>query len=63
MRRRLIARRCLDQRGASAAEYALLVGLVAMVIIGTIGVLGLELAGLLDRSCTEVATATASSCS
>jgi Flp pilus assembly pilin Flp len=58
-----MARGCVGQRGASAAEYSLLVGLIAMVIIGTIGVLGLELAGLFGRSCTEVANATVTSCS
>jgi pilus assembly protein Flp/PilA len=57
-----VVQRRAEQRGASAAEYALLVGLIAMVVIGIIGVLGLELTGLFERSCTEVSNAANTTC-
>jgi pilus assembly protein Flp/PilA len=62
MRTGLLTLRRDDERGVSTVEYALLVGLIALVVIGIVGVLGLELAGLFVRACNEVAMATAVSC-
>jgi Flp pilus assembly pilin Flp len=32
--------RCLDQRGASTVEYAILIGVIAAVIFAAVGLLG-----------------------
>jgi pilus assembly protein Flp/PilA len=37
------------ERGATAVEYGLLVGLIAVAIIATVGLLGGELNGLFDQ--------------
>ena len=37
-----------DQRGASAVEYAILVGFIAAVIVGAVGLFGLTVSDLLD---------------
>ena len=38
-----------EERGATAVEYGLLVGLIAVAIITTVGLLGGELNGLFDQ--------------
>lgn len=38
-----------DDEGASAVEYGLLIGLIAIAIIVVIGLLGDELSGLFNR--------------
>ena len=37
-----------DRRGATAIEYALLIGLLAMVMLGVLNSLGFTLAGIFD---------------
>ena len=37
-----------DERGATAIEYALLIGLLAMVMLGVLNSLGFTLAGVFD---------------
>ena len=44
-------------RGASAVEYALIVGLIAAVIGGVIWALGNRVFGLFDNACDELTTA------
>ncbi len=52
--------RARDQRGASAVEYAILVGLIAIVIIAGVTFFGGATNGLFQRSCTSVAASTQS---
>lgn len=40
------ARAGADERGASAAEYAILVGFIAAVIVGAVAMFGTSVAGL-----------------
>jgi pilus assembly protein Flp/PilA len=47
-----------SERGASAVEYGLLVGLIAVAIIFTVGVLGGQLNGLFQTVSTELGGAT-----
>lgn len=51
--RRCASRLC-SSRGASAVEYGLLVGLIAIVIIGAVAVLGFNLGGLYDEAATSL---------
>lgn len=44
--RRASAARLLEEDGATAVEYAILVAFIATVIIGIVGVLGLEIQAL-----------------
>ena len=37
-----------DDRGATAIEYALLIGLLAMIMLGVLNSLGFTLAGVFD---------------
>ena len=37
-----------DDRGATAIEYAMLIGLLAMVMLGVLNSLGFTLAGVFD---------------
>ena len=53
---RAIATRFLGERGASAVEYALLVALVAMAIVGTVYVLGARLTFAFEGAAHSVAT-------
>jgi pilus assembly protein Flp/PilA len=39
----------LDERGASAVEYALLITFIAVVIAGAVAALGVDLAGIFSR--------------
>ncbi|WP_226920854.1 Flp family type IVb pilin [Georgenia subflava] len=41
-------------RGATAVEYGLMVGLIAVVIIGAVSLLGDELSGLFENVQTEL---------
>ena len=59
MRRHLTARRRRDERGASAAEYAILVSLIAIVIIAGVSFFGQRTAGLFQKTCESVASSTA----
>ena len=53
---RAIAMRFLGERGASAVEYALLIALVAMAIVGTVYVLGARLTFAFEGAANSVAT-------
>jgi pilus assembly protein Flp/PilA len=44
-----------DDKGATAVEYGLMVGLIAVVIIGTVGALGTSVNGLFGGVATELA--------
>jgi pilus assembly protein Flp/PilA len=50
------------QRGASSVEYAILVGLIAIVIIVAVTFLGQSTSGLFQKTCNSVASASASTC-
>jgi len=43
------------EKGATAVEYALIVGLIAAAIIGAVSALGDEIAALFDRIATQLA--------
>jgi Flp pilus assembly pilin Flp len=43
------------EQGATVTEYALLVSLIALFIIGSVTVMGTSLFDLYDRSCDDVA--------
>jgi pilus assembly protein Flp/PilA len=43
-----------DEDGATAVEYGLIVALIAVIIIGTVGTLGLTLDGVFDDVNTEL---------
>lgn len=45
--------------GASSVEYGLLIALIALVIVASVTAFGGNVVGLFDRSCGEVARATA----
>jgi Flp pilus assembly pilin Flp len=42
-----------DDAGASAAEYAILMSLIAAVILLAVGLLGTTTGGLFERPCAE----------
>jgi pilus assembly protein Flp/PilA len=46
--------RVREEKGATAVEYGLLVGLIAVAIIVTVGLLGTELNGLFDSIVDEL---------
>ncbi len=46
-----------EEKGATAVEYGLMVGLIAVVIIGAVVFLGEELDGLFTEIGTELSTA------
>jgi pilus assembly protein Flp/PilA len=50
------------ERGASAAEYALLVSLIAVVVLSAVTAFGLGVSGLFDSSCSGVAAVSGQSC-
>lgn len=55
----LFARFAKDESGATAIEYGLIAGLIAVVIIGTVTTLGTDLSALFGRisgALTTVAT-------
>jgi pilus assembly protein Flp/PilA len=43
-----------DEEGASAVEYALLVGLIAVALVATITALGTSIGGLFGRASTAL---------
>jgi pilus assembly protein Flp/PilA len=45
-----------SERGATATEYSLLVGLIALVIVGGVGLFGGALNGFFDTLSTTVGT-------
>lgn len=47
-----------DERGASLVEYALLVALIAVVMVGAVTLVGEGTSGSLDRSTTSIIDAT-----
>lgn len=53
------ARRTRRDEGASAVEYGLLVALIAVVIAGTVVILGQALEGQFEEACTSVANGAA----
>ena len=46
-----------DEEGATAIEYALIAGLIAVAIIGALTLLGTEIGGLFDRISGRLKTA------
>ena len=46
--------RILDDRGATAVEYGLMVGLIAVVIIGVVTTLGSNLSSIFDAVASSV---------
>lgn len=52
-----------DDRGATAVEYGLIVGLIAVVIIGAVALLGGSLAGWFGDINTCIANPSAEACS
>jgi pilus assembly protein Flp/PilA len=57
--RRTLRRLLADDSGATAIEYALLAGLIAMAIIGSAIMVGETLAGIFEHTNTEISTRTA----
>lgn len=59
-----LRQRCsrLGETGASSAEYAILVSLIAIVTLAAIAFLGTSLAGSFHHSCDSVAATQSSSC-
>ena len=51
--------RTRNERGATSAEYALLIASIAAVVILAVTALGQATGGLLDRPCAELAAAAA----
>lgn len=47
-----------EDRGATAVEYGLIVGLIAVVIIGAVAILGQTLGGWFTQINTEITDAT-----
>jgi pilus assembly protein Flp/PilA len=43
-----------DERGASAAEYAILVSLIAVMIIAAVSLFGSSTAGLFQHTCDSL---------
>ena len=56
----VIARLIQDESGATAIEYGLIAGLVAVAIIAALSALGTSLSDLFDYVATTVSTATGS---
>ena len=57
--------RCLRRRtekGASAVEYAILVALIAIIIIGAVAFFGQRTSGLFLRTCSSVASTQGDTC-
>ena len=50
-------RRWRDERGASLVEYALLLALIAVVLMGAVSFLGSTTGGSLSRSGSQISTA------
>lgn len=58
---RAICRR-RDQAGASSVEYAILVSLIAVVIIGSVTFLGGNTSRLFQKTCDSVASTQGTTC-
>jgi pilus assembly protein Flp/PilA len=43
-----------EERGATAVEYGLMVGLIAVVIIGVVAALGTKVSGLFNTVATSI---------
>lgn len=52
----------LNEAGASAVEYAILVAAIATVIVAITVIVGYQVQGLLKMVCDAVATATGKTC-
>jgi pilus assembly protein Flp/PilA len=52
--RAIVASRVKSERGASAVEYGLLVGLIAVAIIVAVTLLGTKLAGVFDNAASKL---------
>lgn len=52
-----------NECGASAAEYALLISLVAIVILAAVTAFGMEVSDLFQAGCAEVAKVHGDPCS
>ena len=50
-----------EERGATAAEYALLISRIALVLFGSVTLLGSKTMGMFQSSCDKIAMATTSS--
>ena len=50
------------QAGASAVEYAILVSLIAIIIIGGVNFFGRSTAGLFQKTCDSVASTQSTVC-
>jgi len=53
MIRRLLVTLRADDRGATAAEYALIAALIAVVVIGAVALLGTSLFDLFDSAASS----------
>jgi pilus assembly protein Flp/PilA len=51
---KLLSNACKDEEGAALVEYAILVGLIAVVCIVAITQLGLAISGSLSTTCTSL---------
>jgi pilus assembly protein Flp/PilA len=51
-------RTLLDERGASAVEYGLLVALIAAVVVLAVGILGLDLSDIYGTIADKIGDAT-----
>lgn len=49
-----------DEEGATAIEYALIAGLIAVAIIGALSLLGTEIGGLFDKIANKLKGVTVS---
>jgi Flp pilus assembly pilin Flp len=57
-----ISLRRAEETGASSVEYALLAVLIAVVILGSVKLLGGNLSASFQHSCESVAATTSGSC-
>jgi pilus assembly protein Flp/PilA len=55
----IFARFAKDESGATAIEYGLIAGLVAVVIITAVGLVGTDLKGIFDYIATKLTVPTA----
>ncbi len=55
---RLIRRFLKNESGATAIEYGLIVGMIFLVIVGSVSLFASKATGLFDRISTAVSTAT-----
>jgi pilus assembly protein Flp/PilA len=62
MRRRLVLAFPRRERGASSVEYALLIGLIAIIIIVGVTLFGQGTGGLFQKTCDSLASAQSTTC-